>query len=152
MSNGAGSSCDQTLHVERTFSMIKPNAVRKNLLGTIESRIIQAKLKIVALKMVQLTQKQAEGFYAEHAGKPFFDGLIKFMTSGPIVVQVLAGENAVYRYRELMGATDPAKALAGTLRYDFADSVTENAVHGSDSLLSAEREIAYFFVEQEILG
>lgn len=136
--------------IEQTLSIIKPNAVKKNVLGMIESRLIQAKLNIVAMKMVQLTQEQAEGFYAEHKGKAFFAGLIRFMTSGPIVVQVLAGENAISHYREIMGATDPAKALAGTLRYDFADNVTENAVHGSDSIGSAEREIAYFFVESEI--
>lgn len=138
--------------IEKTLSIIKPNAVKKNLIGAIETRIIQAKLTIIGLKMVHLTQAQAEGFYREHQGKPFFDHLIQFMTSGPIVVQALQGENAISHYRELMGATDPAKALAGTLRYDFADSLTENAVHGSDSTSSADREIAYFFVDDEIMA
>ncbi|QYN44015.1 nucleoside-diphosphate kinase [Gilliamella sp. ESL0441] len=138
--------------IERTLSMIKPNAVRKHVIGVIETRISQAKLDIVALKMLKLTREQAEGFYAEHKGKSFFDNLIKFMISGPIVVQVLEGENAIKRYRDLMGPTDLSKANAGTLRADFSDSVTENAVHGSDSLTSAEREIAYFFVDSEIFG
>ena len=138
--------------IERTLSIIKPNAVRKQIIGEIETRISQAKLNIIALKMLKLTQEQAAGFYAEHQGKPFFDNLVKFMTSGAIVVQVLEGENAIKRYRELMGPTDLSKAAAGTLRADFADSVTENAVHGSDSAASAEREIAYFFVENEIIG
>lgn len=137
--------------IEQTLSIIKPNAVKKNLIGEIEMRITQAKFDIIALKMLKLTKIQAEGFYAEHKGKPFFDNLIKFMMSGPIVVQVLQAENAVSRYRELMGATDPAKARTGTLRADFADSVRENAVHGSDSLLSAAKEIAYFFVDSEIV-
>lgn len=138
--------------IERTLSIIKPNAVRKHVIGEIETRISQAKLDIVALKMLKLTREQAEGFYAEHKGKSFFDNLIKFMISGPIVVQVLEGENAIKRYRDLMGPTDLSKANAGTLRADFSDSVTENAVHGSDSVISAEREIAYFFVENEIFG
>lgn len=138
--------------IERTLSMIKPNAVRKHVIGEIETRISQAKLDIVALKMLKLTREQAEGFYAEHKGKSFFDNLIKFMISGPIVVQVLEGENAIKRYRDLMGPTDLSKANAGTLRADFSDNVTENAVHGSDSLTSAEREIAYFFVDSEIFG
>lgn len=138
--------------IERTLSIIKPNAVRKHVIGEIETRISQAKLNIVALKMLKLTREQAEGFYAEHKGKSFFDNLIKFMISGPIVVQVLEGENAIKRYRDLMGPTDLSNANAGTLRADFSDSVTENAVHGSDSVISAEREIAYFFVENEIFG
>lgn len=137
--------------IERTLSIIKPNAVKKHLIGEIETRITQAKLNIVALKMLKLTKTQAEGFYAEHQGKPFFDNLIKFMISGPIVVQVLQGENAIERYRELMGSTDLSKAQAGTLRDNFADNVTENAVHGSDSQESAAREIAYFFVDSEIV-
>ncbi|OCG07770.1 nucleoside-diphosphate kinase [Gilliamella sp. wkB178] len=138
--------------IERTLSIIKPNAVKKHLIGAIETRIIQAKFEIVALKMLKLSKIQAEGFYAEHQGKPFFDNLVKFMMSGPIVVQVLQAENAISRYRELMGATDPAKALTGTLRADFADSVKENSVHGSDSPESAAREIDYFFVDSEIIG
>lgn len=136
--------------VERTFSMIKPNAVAKNAIGAIYARFESAGFKIVAAKMVHLTREQAEGFYAEHQGKPFFDGLVEFMTSGPITLQVLEGENAVQRNRDIMGATNPANALAGTLRADYADSFTENAVHGSDSVASAEREIAYFFSADEI--
>ncbi|OCG03143.1 nucleoside-diphosphate kinase [Gilliamella sp. wkB112] len=138
--------------IERTLSIIKPNAVKKHLIGAIETRITQAKFEIVALKMLKLSKTQAEGFYAEHQGKPFFDNLVKFMMSGPIVVQVLQAEHAISRYRDLMGATDPAKALTGTLRADFADSVKENAVHGSDSVESAAREIAYFFVDSEIIS
>ncbi|NUF48819.1 nucleoside-diphosphate kinase [Gilliamella sp. ESL0250] len=138
--------------IERTLSIIKPNAVKKQLIGEIETRISQAKLNIIALKMLRLTKEQAEGFYIEHQGKSFFDKLVKFMISGPIVVQVLEGKNAVRRYRELMGPTDLSKATAGTLRADFADSMTENAVHGSDSLTAAEKEIAYFFVDSEIVG
>ncbi|MCO6546543.1 MULTISPECIES: nucleoside-diphosphate kinase [unclassified Gilliamella] len=138
--------------IERTLSIIKPNAVKKQLIGEIETRISQAKLNIIALKMLRLTKEQVEGFYAEHQGKSFFDKLVKFMISGPIVVQILEGDNAIKRYRELMGPTDLSKAAAGTLRADFADSMTENAVHGSDSLTSAEKEIAYFFVDSEIVG
>lgn len=138
------------MSIEQTLSIIKPNAVKKQLIGKITERLIQAKLEIVALKMIHLTTEQAEGFYAEHKGKVFFERLISFMTSAPIVVMVLKGENAVTRYREVMGATDPEKALAGTLRYDFADNVTENAVHGSDSIESAAREIAYFFTDNEV--
>ncbi|NUF27370.1 nucleoside-diphosphate kinase [Gilliamella sp. ESL0254] len=138
--------------IERTLSIIKPNAVKKQLIGEIVTRINQAKLNIVALKMLRLTKEQAEGFYAEHQGKSFFDKLVNFMISGPIVVQILEGDNAIKRYRELMGPTDLSKATTGTLRADFADSMTENAVHGSDSLTSAEKEIAYFFVDSEIVG
>lgn len=136
--------------MEQTLSIIKPNVVKKNQIGEIFHRFESAKLTIVAAKMVHLTREQAEGFYAEHQGKPFFAGLVEFMTSGPVVVQVLQGDNAVLRHRELMGATDPAKALAGTLRADYADSLRENAVHGSDSVESAQREIAYFFSDNEI--
>lgn len=136
--------------MERTLSIIKPNVVKKNQIGEIYHRFESAKLTIIAAKMVHLTQEQAEGFYAEHQGKPFFAGLVEFMTSGPVVVQVLQGENAVFRHRELMGATDPSNALAGTLRADYADSLRENAVHGSDSAESAAREIAYFFSDSEI--
>ena len=136
--------------IEQTLSIIKPDAVKKQIIGEIQTRIHQAKLDIIAMKMVRLTKEQAEGFYAEHQDKPFFANLVNFMMSGPIVVQVLQGENAVERYRQLMGPTDLSKAAAGTLRADFANSVRENAVHGSDSLASAEREIAYFFVDSEI--
>ncbi|WP_334324201.1 nucleoside-diphosphate kinase [Gilliamella apicola] len=136
--------------IEQTLSIIKPDAVKKQIIGEIQTRIHQAKLDIIAMKMVRLTKEQAEGFYAEHKDKPFFANLVQFMMSGPIVVQVLQGENAVERYRQLMGPTDLSKAAAGTLRADFANSMRENAVHGSDSLASAEREIAYFFVDSEI--
>lgn len=136
--------------IEQTLSIIKPDAVKKQIIGEIQTRIHQAKLDIIAIKMVKLTKEQAEGFYAEHQDKPFFANLVNFMMSGPIVVQVLQGDNAVERYRQLMGPTDLSKAAAGTLRADFANSVRENAVHGSDSLASAEREIAYFFVDSEI--
>ena len=136
--------------IEQTLSIIKPDAVKKQIIGEIQTRIHQAKLDIIAMKMVRLTKEQAEGFYAEHQDKSFFANLVKFMMSGPIVVQVLQGENAVERYRQLMGPTDLSKAAAGTLRADFANSMRENAVHGSDSLASAEREIAYFFVDSEI--
>ena len=136
--------------IEQTLSIIKPDAVKKQIIGEIQTRIHQAKLDIIAIKMVRLTKEQAEGFYAEHQDKPFFANLVNFMMSGPIVVQVLQGENAVERYRQLMGPTDLSKAAAGTLRADFANSMRENAVHGSDSLASAEREIAYFFVDSEI--
>ncbi len=136
--------------IERTFSIVKPNAVAKNVIGAIYARFESAGFIIVAAKMVRLSHEQAEGFYAEHRGKPFFDGLISFMTSGPIMVQVLEGEDAIRRNREIMGATNPSAALAGTLRSDYADGLTENAVHGSDSPASAEREIAYFFSEDEL--
>lgn len=136
--------------IEQTLSIIKPDAVKKQIIGEIQTRIHQAKLDIIAIKMVKLTKEQAEGFYAEHQDKPFFANLVNFMMSGPIVVQVLQGENAVERYRQLMGPTDLSKAAAGTLRADFANSMRENAVHGSDSLASAEREITYFFVDSEI--
>lgn len=136
--------------IEQTLSIIKPDAVKKQIIGEIQTRIHQAKLDIIAMKMVRLTKEQAEGFYAEHQDKSFFANLVKFMMSGPIVVQVLQGENAIERYRQLMGPSDLSKAAAGTLRADFANSVRENAVHGSDSLASAEREIAYFFVDSEI--
>lgn len=136
--------------IERTFSIIKPNAVAKNRIGAIYTRFETAGLHIVAAKMVHLTQQQAAGFYAEHIGRPFFEGLLDFMTSGPVIIQVLEGKEAVRRYREMMGATNPEQALAGTLRADYADSFTENAVHGSDSVESAEREIAYFFTNDEL--
>ncbi|AIA72046.1 nucleoside-diphosphate kinase [Pectobacterium atrosepticum] len=136
--------------IERTFSIVKPNAVAKNAIGAIYARFESAGFTIVASKMLRLSREQAEGFYAEHKGKPFFDGLIEFMMSGPIMVQALEGENAVQRNRDIMGATNPANALAGTLRADYADSFTANAVHGSDSIESAQREIAYFFSDDEI--
>ncbi|MGI2260010.1 nucleoside-diphosphate kinase [Shewanella sp. GXUN23E] len=136
--------------IERTFSIIKPDAVAKNHIGAIYNRFETAGLKIIASKMVHLSKEQAEGFYAEHSERPFFGALVEFMTSGPIMVQVLEGENAVLANREIMGATNPAQAARGTIRSDFADSIDENAVHGSDALASAEREIAYFFSAEEL--
>lgn len=136
--------------IERTFSIIKPDAVAKNHIGAIYNRFESAGLKIIASKMVHLTKEQAEGFYAEHSERPFFGALVSFMTSGPIMVQVLEGENAVLANREIMGATNPAEAARGTLRADYAESIDENAVHGSDALASAEREIAYFFAADEV--
>lgn len=136
--------------VERTLSIVKPDAVAKNVIGAIYSRFEQADLRVVAAKMLRLSREQAEGFYAEHKGRPFFPALIDFMTSGPVTVQVLEGENAVARNRELMGATNPKSAEPGTIRADFAESIDANAVHGSDSAASAAREIAYFFATSEI--
>ncbi len=131
--------------VERTLSIIKPDAVAKNVIGKIYTRFESAGLKIAAAKMVHLSQSEAEGFYAVHRERPFFKDLVQFMISGPVMVQVLEGENAVLKNRELMGATDPKKADAGTIRADFAESIDANAVHGSDSLENAAIEIAYFF-------
>jgi nucleoside-diphosphate kinase len=136
--------------VERTLSIVKPDAVAKNVIGQIYSRFEKLGLKIVAARMLQLSQKEAEGFYAVHRERPFFRDLVKFMISGPIMVQVLEGENAIARNRELMGATDPKKADKGTIRRDFADSIDANAVHGSDSPETARVEIAYFFRALEI--
>ena len=127
--------------LERTLSIIKPDAVAKNLVGAIYNRFETSGLRIVAAKMMHLSKEQAEGFYAEHKERPFFGALVEFMTSGPIVVQVLEGENAVLKNREIMGATNPAEALAGTLRADYAETIDENAVHGSDAVESAAREI-----------
>ncbi len=136
--------------VERTLSIIKPDAVAKNVIGEIESRFEKAGLRIVAMKMVHLSDEKAGGFYAEHKERPFFKDLVSFMTSGPVVVQVLEGEGAVAKNRDLMGATNPKDAAAGTIRADFASTIDENAVHGSDSAASAEREIAYFFAADEL--
>jgi nucleoside-diphosphate kinase len=136
--------------VERTLSIIKPDAVAKNAVGQILSRFEGAGLQVVALKMQQLTQAQAEGFYAEHSERPFFKDLVAFMTSGPVSVQVLEGEGAILKNRDLMGATNPQEAAAGTIRADFATSIDANAVHGSDSETSAAREVAYFFGDDEI--
>jgi nucleoside-diphosphate kinase len=136
--------------LERTLSIIKPDAVGKKFTGQILNRFEETGLRIVAIKMLQLTVAQAEGFYAEHEGKSFFLNLIEFMTSGPIFVLVLQGENAISQYRETIGATDPQKAEKGTIRSDFAESKQRNAVHGSDSPVSASREIAYFFADDEI--
>jgi nucleoside-diphosphate kinase len=138
--------------VERTLSIIKPDATRRNLTGAINARIEQAGLRIVAQKRLKLSREQAEAFYAVHRERPFFDSLCRFMTSGPVVVQVLEGENAVQRYREVMGATDPAKAAPGTIRKDFAESIEANSVHGSDSPENARTEIGFFFAGIEITG
>ena len=131
--------------VERTLSIIKPDAVAKNVIGQIVSRFEGANLKVVEMSLRSLSKADAEGFYAEHSERPFFADLVAFMTSGPVIVQVLEGENAVITNRDLMGATNPKDAAAGTIRSDFADSIDANAVHGSDSVESATREIAYFF-------
>ena len=136
--------------IERTFSIVKPDAVAKNVIGEIYSRFEKNGLTIVASKMLHLSREQAEGFYGEHKGRPFFDALVEFMTSGPVMVQVLEGEGAVLKNRELMGATNPKEADAGTIRADFAESIDANAVHGSDAPESAAREIAFFFPESEI--
>jgi nucleoside-diphosphate kinase len=136
--------------VERTLSIIKPDAVTKNHIGEINARFEAAGLCIVGQRMLRLSADVAGGFYAEHRERPFFPALIEFMTSGPVVVQVLEGENAIARNRELMGATNPQEAAAGTIRADFAESIDANAVHGSDSPASAEREIAYFFAASDI--
>jgi len=136
--------------LERTISIIKPDAVGKNVIGKIYSRFEEAGLKIVAAKMMHLSQAQAEGFYAVHKERPFFNDLVAFMTSGPVMIQVLEGENAVVKNRDLMGATNPAEADAGTIRADFAETIDENAVHGSDSLENAAIEIAYFFSTLEL--
>ena len=131
--------------IERTLSIIKPDAVAKNVIGKIYSRFETNGLNIVAAQMRQLSQAEAEGFYAVHRERPFFADLVKFMTSGPVMIQVLEGENAILKNRELMGATDPKKAAAGTIRADFAESIDANAVHGSDAPETAAVEIAYFF-------
>ena len=136
--------------VERTLSILKPDAVGRNLIGEINSRFERGGLRIVAAKMLRLDRPKAAGFYAEHEGKPFYEALCDYMTSGPILVQVLEGEGAVNANRTLMGATDPAQAAPGTIRADFAETVDANAVHGSDSPASARREIAYFFAPSEI--
>ena len=136
--------------VEQTLSIIKPDAVAKNAIGQILARFEQAGLTIVAARMMSLSRRQAEGFYAVHKGRPFFKDLVDFMTSGPVVVQVLEGEDAIQKNRELMGATDPRKAAKGTIRADFAQSIDANAVHGSDSPQTAASEIAYFFSTLEI--
>src|SRR3954466_11429968 len=135
---------------EKTFSIIKPNAVAKNAIGKIIDRFESKGLKVAAAKLAKLSKEKAEGFYIEHKERPFFGSLVNFMTSGPVLLLVLEGENAVMANREIMGATDPAKAAPGTLRKDFADSIEANAVHGSDSITSADREIAYFFDKSEL--
>ncbi|MBL6691633.1 MAG: nucleoside-diphosphate kinase [Pseudomonadales bacterium] len=136
--------------MERTFSIIKPDAVAKNVIGEIVSRFEKAGLRVVASRMEHLTVDKAKGFYAEHDGKPFFEDLVNYMSSSPVIVQVLEGENAIALNRELMGATNPKEAAAGTIRADFAESIDANAVHGSDSPESAAREIDYFFSADQV--
>jgi nucleoside-diphosphate kinase len=136
--------------IERTFSIIKPNAVAKNVIGEILTRFETRGLRVAAARFTHLSREKAEGFYIEHKDRPFFNSLVHFMTSGPVLLLCLEGENAVLANREIMGATDPAKAAPGTLRKDFADSIEANAVHGSDSAKSAERELAYFFEKGDI--
>jgi nucleoside-diphosphate kinase len=138
--------------VERTLSIIKPDAVAKNVIGQIYSRFEKAGLKVIAAQMMHLSRAQAEGFYAVHAQRPFFKDLVDFMISGPVMVQVLQGDNAIAKNRELMGATDPKKADPGTIRADFADSIDANAVHGSDGPDTAAQEIAYFFPSMGVFG
>ena len=136
--------------VERTFSIVKPDAVAKNIIGEIYARFEKAGLRIIAARMLHLSREQAEGFYAVHRERPFFGELVEFMTSGPVMVQVLEGENAIARNREIMGAANPKDAAPGTIRADFAQQVTENAVHGSDGPETAAQEIGYFFKDREI--
>jgi len=136
--------------LERTFSIVKPDGVARDLIGQVYGRFEKAGLRIVAARMLQLTKAQAEGFYAVHKARPFFNDLVAYMTSGPIIAQVLEGENAVLKHREIMGATDPKKAAPGTIRADLAESIEHNVVHGSDSAENAAIEIAYFFSTTEI--
>ena len=138
--------------VTRTFSIIKPDATRRNITGAVTKMLEDAGLRVVASKRIHMTREQAEGFYAVHKERPFFGELVEFMTSGPVVVQVLEGENAMQRNRDIMGATNPANADAGTIRKDFAESIEANSVHGSDSPENAAIEIAYFFAGSEIVG
>lgn len=138
--------------LQRTFSIIKPDATRRNLTGKVNERIEAAGLRIIAQKRIWMTKGQAEGFYAVHRERPFFNDLVAFMTTGPVVVQVLEGDNAIARYREVMGATNPANAAAGTIRKDIAESIEANSVHGSDAPETAAQEIAYFFAGIEIVG
>jgi nucleoside-diphosphate kinase len=136
--------------VERTLSIIKPDAVAKNVVGEIYSRFEKAGLTIIAARMARLSRLDAEGFYAVHRGRPFFNDLVEFMSSGPVMIQVLEGENAIQKNRDLMGATDPRKAAAGTIRADFAQSIDANAVHGSDAPETARDEVAYFFPQHQV--
>ncbi|MEE9354262.1 MAG: nucleoside-diphosphate kinase [Methylococcaceae bacterium] len=136
--------------IERTFSIIKPDAVAKNVIGQIYNRFESNGLKIIASKMIQMTREQAEGFYAVHSERPFFNDLVEFMISGPVMVQALEGEDAIAKNRQLMGATNPAEADAGTIRADFAQSIDENAVHGSDGPDTAKQEITFFFSDEEL--
>lgn len=136
--------------IERTLSIIKPDAVAKNVVGEIYTRFEKAGLRIVAVKREQLSREQAEKFYEVHKNRPFFNALVEFITSGPVMIQVLQGENAILKHRDIMGATDPKQALPGTIRADFADSIDANAVHGSDAAETAQQEIAFFFSQSDI--
>ena len=136
--------------VERTLSIIKPDAVAKNAIGQILARFEKAGLQVIAARMTHLSRREAEGFYAVHKGRPFFNDLVEFMVSGPVMIQVLEGDGAIAKNRDLMGATDPKKAAAGTIRADFAQSIDANAVHGSDALETAKVEIGYFFADTEL--
>ena len=138
--------------VQRTLSIIKPDAVAKNVIGQIYARFESAGLKVIAARMAHLSRQDAEGFYAVHKGRPFFNDLVSFMISGPVMIQVLEGDNAILKNRDLMGATDPKKAAAGTIRADFAQSIDANAVHGSDAPETAAVEIAYFFPSSQVYG
>jgi len=136
--------------LERTLSIVKPDGVQKNLIGEVYRRLEKAGLRVVAARMMQLSQRQAEAFYDVHRERPFYSGLVRFMTSGPVMVQVLEGDDAIAKNREVMGATDPKKAAAGTIRADLAESIDQNVVHGSDAPDTAAREIAFFFAESEL--
>ena len=138
--------------LERTFSIVKPDGVARNLIGEVLRRFEKAGLKVIAARMVHLSQREAEGFYAVHAARPFFKDLVKYMTSGPVLLQVLEGENAIAKNREVMGATDPAKAAPGTIRKDFAESIEANSAHGSDAPETAANEIKFFFRDLDIVG
>ena len=138
------------MSIERTFSILKPDAVAKNVIGKITSRFEKAGLRVIASRMERLTVERAKGFYSEHEGRAFFDNLVTYMSSGPVILQVLEGEGAIELNRELMGATNPAEAAEGTIRADFAESIEANAVHGSDSSESAKREISYFFSDEQL--
>src|SRR5262245_40370718 len=140
------------MSVQRTFSIIKPDATRRNLTGEIVARLEKAGLRVIASKRIRMSTAQAEAFYGVHRERPFFRGLVEFMTSGPVVVQVLDGENAVAKYRDVMGATDPKKAAPGTIRKDFAENIEANSVHGSDAPETAAQEIKFFFSDIEIVG
>lgn len=138
--------------VQRTFSIIKPDATKRNITGKVNAKIEEAGLRIIAQKRIQLTEEQAGGFYAVHKERPFYSDLVSFMTSGPVVVQVLEGENAIAKYRDVMGATNPSEAAAGTIRAEFAESIDANTVHGSDAPETAAEEIPFFFSDDEIVG
>ncbi len=140
------------MSIQRTFSIIKPDATRRNLTGAINSKIEKSGLRIIAQKRIHMSVAQAKEFYSVHAGRPFYNGLVSFMTSGPVIVQVLEGENAISSYREVMGATNPSEAADGTIRKEFAENIEANSVHGSDSDENAATEIAHFFNDDEIVG